>query len=95
MALFENPNRFERLLLNSREFNEFAPSDSFVGLRAVASIFAVCWRNGTRNDTRRDRLPKFHIRRSLECAQKCPRKWIERQFPSGSECRLEAEAQAR
>ena len=51
-----NPNEDGRVSRKPRGASNLAFSSSFVGFRLFASIFVLCQRNDTRNDTRRERL---------------------------------------
>src|SRR5438552_526639 len=53
-----NPNKDGLFSNKPHDINNFAFSSSFVGFRLLASIFVLCQHNDTRNDTRREGLPK-------------------------------------
>jgi hypothetical protein len=62
-AVSENLNEYGLFRHNARGINDLASSSIFLRLRLFASVFRFSQRNDTRNDTRRERLPRSPRRR--------------------------------
>jgi hypothetical protein len=67
-----DPNRDGHFQYNSREANNLAFADSVIRFRPFASVCEFSQRNDTRNDTRRERLPKFLLKEPRSALDKCP-----------------------